>query len=54
MVERKIELNRRQRRRKKMFKLKDKLARAKDNRERELLLQKIHHLSPLWEEPKKV
>jgi hypothetical protein len=52
MVERKIELKRRQHRRKKMFKLKARLAAAKDGREREHVLHKIHALSPWWEEPK--
>ncbi len=52
MVERRIELNRRYHRKKKMAKLKGKLAAAKDNRERETLLAKIHALSPWWVEPK--
>jgi hypothetical protein len=51
MVERKSELKRRQHRKKKMRKLKDKLAHAKDAREREVVLQKIHVLSPWWTEP---
>ena len=51
MVERKIELHRRQRRHKKMLKLKRKLALAKDNREREQILQKIRQTSPWWTEP---
>jgi hypothetical protein len=34
-----------------MKKLKDKLAAAKDNRERDLVMKKIHHLSPFWTEP---
>jgi hypothetical protein len=51
MVERKMELKRRQHRRKKMFKLKAKLATAKEGRERDLVLQKIHNLSPWWTEP---
>jgi Family of unknown function (DUF6800) len=53
MVERRIELNRRYHRKKKMAKLKAKLAAAKDNREREHLLQKIRALSPWWSEPEK-
>jgi hypothetical protein len=51
MVERKSELKRRQHRKKKMRKLKGRLAAAKDARERELVLQKIHVLSPWWQEP---
>ncbi|HYT94029.1 MAG TPA: DUF6800 family protein [Gemmataceae bacterium] len=52
MVERKSELKRRQHRKKKMRKLKARLAAAKDGREREQTLTKIHVLSPWWEEPK--
>jgi hypothetical protein len=51
MVERAIELRRRRRRQDKMRKLKAKLARAKDGRERDLILQKIRRASPLWQEP---
>jgi hypothetical protein len=51
MVEKKIELRRRQARKKKMFKLKAKLAAAKDGREKEAVLQKIHRISPWWKEP---
>ena len=51
MVERKSELKRRQHRRKKMLKLKARLASAKDARERETILQKIHVQSPWWKEP---
>jgi hypothetical protein len=51
MVERRIELNRRRRRQKKMWKLKARLARAKDSRERDLVLQKIHKINPTWKEP---
>jgi hypothetical protein len=51
MVERRIELNRRYGRKRKMAKLKAKLAAAKDNREREQILQKIRRLSPWWTEP---
>jgi hypothetical protein len=51
MVERKIELRRRRTRSKKMAKLKDKLAKAKNSGERELILKKIHRISPFWEEP---
>jgi hypothetical protein len=52
MVERRKELNRRYHRKQKMLKLKEKLAHAKDSREREAILRKIHILSPWWEEPK--
>ncbi|HEV3115514.1 MAG TPA: DUF6800 family protein [Gemmataceae bacterium] len=51
MVERRVELNRRYSRKKKMQKLKARLATAKDNREREQILRKIHALSPWWKEP---
>lgn len=54
MVERRIELNRRYRRKKKMTKLKAKLAAAKDGREKEAILLKIHFLSPWWQEPEAV
>ena len=54
MVERKIELRRRRTRRKKMTKLKRKLTAAKDQRERETILAKIHIQSPWWKEPAKV
>ncbi len=53
MVERKSELKRRQHRRKKLFKLKARLAAAKDGRERDTILRKIHVLSPMWTEPAK-
>ncbi|HXG12107.1 MAG TPA: DUF6800 family protein [Gemmataceae bacterium] len=52
MVERRTELNRRYHRKKKLAKLKAKLAQAKDNREREHILKKIHAISPWWTEPK--
>jgi hypothetical protein len=48
MVERRSELKRRQQRRKKMFKLKAKLARAKEGRDKENILKKIHLISPSW------
>jgi hypothetical protein len=51
MVERRKELDRRYHRRQKLRKLKSRLLRAKDNREREALLRKIHVLSPWWKEP---
>jgi hypothetical protein len=52
MVERRIELNRRYHRKKKLKKLKDRLANAKDGRERDNVLRKIHVLSPFWQPPK--
>jgi hypothetical protein len=52
MVERKSELKRRRHRREKMFKLKSRLAAAKDGRERENILKKIRMLSPFWTEAK--
>ena len=48
MVERKSELNRRYRRKKKLAKLKARLAAAKEGREKEQILRKIHILSPWW------
>jgi hypothetical protein len=51
MVERRIELNRRYHRKHKLKKLKSKLATAKDGRERENILKKIHAISPMWTEP---
>jgi hypothetical protein len=51
MVERRSELNRRYGRKKKLAKLKAKLRVAKDGREKEHLLKKIHVISPLWKEP---
>jgi hypothetical protein len=48
MVERRSELNRRYHRKQKMRKLKHKLATAKDGRERDHVLRKIHLLSPNW------
>jgi hypothetical protein len=51
MVERKSELRRRRSRAKKMAKLKEKLAKAKGNAERDTFLKKIHRLSPWWKEP---
>ena len=54
MVERRMELRRRYHRKKKMKKLKLKLAKAattKDTRERDKILGKIRHLSPWWKEP---
>jgi len=54
MVERRSELKRRYHRKKKMAKLKARLAAAKDPRDREAILRKIHILSPWWTEPAKV
>ena len=51
MVERKSELKRRQHRRKKLLKLKSRLAAAKDGREKDEVLRKIRILSPWWAEP---
>jgi hypothetical protein len=51
MVERRIELNRRYHRKKKLAKLKAKLAAAKSNHDKEAILKKIHVLSPWWQEP---
>ncbi len=52
MVERRSELKRRRSRKKKLLKLKAKLASAKEGRERDAILQKIHVVSPWWEERK--
>lgn len=52
MVERRKELDQRYHRKKKMAKLKAKLAAAKDAREREPILKKIKRISPWWTEPK--
>jgi hypothetical protein len=51
MVERKTELKRRYQRKHKLTKLKAKLALAKEGREKENILRKIHILSPWWKEP---
>ena len=53
MVERKIELRRRRTRAKKLTKLKGKLAAAKDDREKDAVLLKIHRISPWWQQPAK-
>lgn len=53
MVERKMELKRRYHRKKKMAKLKVKLAAAKTDGDRDKLLLKIRALSPFWTEPAK-
>ncbi len=54
MVERRTELKRRYHRKKKMRKLKLKLATAKEGRDKEAILKKIHILSPWWQEAVKV
>jgi len=51
MVEKKIELRRTRSRRKKLLKLKGKLAVAKNGGERDVVLKKIHRISPWWKEP---
>jgi hypothetical protein len=48
MVERKIELKRRYGRKKKMAKLKLKLAMAKDGAEKQKIVKKILTISPWW------
>lgn len=50
MVERKIELRRRRSRGAKLEKFKTKLANAKDGKERDDILKKIHRISPWWTE----
>ena len=51
MVERRTELNRQRARRKKLLKLKTRLAKAKTGGDRDQLLKKIHRISPWWKEP---
>ena len=51
MVERRSELNRRYHRKKKLKKLKAKLAAAKDTLERKNIIRKIKLVSPHWTEP---
>ncbi|VTS02794.1 DUF6800 family protein [Tuwongella immobilis] len=51
MVERRRELDRRYQRKAKLLKLKIKLAAAKDDREKQLILDKIHLISPWWTPP---
>ena len=51
MVERKMELRRRRTRHKKLLKLKEKLAAAKDGKEKDKVLARIHIASPWWKEP---
>jgi indole-3-glycerol phosphate synthase len=54
MVERRKELDQRYSRKKKMTKLKKKLAAATDSKDRETIVAKIKKLSPWWTEPKPV
>jgi hypothetical protein len=51
MVERRSELKRRYHRKQKMTKLKARLAAAKSGGEKDVILKKIHILSPWWTEP---
>jgi hypothetical protein len=51
MVERRSELKRKRARTKKMLKLKARLAKAKEGRERDQILNKIHVISPWWKDP---
>ena len=53
MVERRRELDRRYQRKQKLTKLKAKLAAAKEGRDKEAILKKIHVISPFWQEPAK-
>jgi len=50
MVERKIELRRRRKRGEKLNKYKTKLETAKDGKEKDDILKKIHRISPWWQE----
>jgi hypothetical protein len=52
MVERRKELDRRYQRKKKMAKLKAKLAAAKDPTAKDTILKKIRLISPWWVMPK--
>jgi hypothetical protein len=51
MVERKSELKRRYHRKKKLSKLKERLAKSKEGRERDQILAKIRLVSPWWQPP---
>jgi hypothetical protein len=53
MSERKSELKRRRHRRAKVLKLRSRLSRTKEARDRETIIKKIRRLSPLWVEPAK-
>ena len=50
MVEKVSELRRRRSRKKKLTKLKNKLGQAKELRDKEAILSKIHVISPWWKE----
>jgi hypothetical protein len=50
MVERRTELNRRYHRKEKLAKLKAKLAKAKEGRDKDAILKRIHVISPFWQE----
>ena len=52
MVERRKELNRRYHRKHKLRKLKSRLTTAKEGREKDNILRKIHLLSPMWKPAK--
>jgi hypothetical protein len=52
MSEKQIELRRTRARRKKLAKLKERLAKAKNSGERDTVLKKIHRISPWWQAPK--
>lgn len=54
MVEKKTELRRTRARRKKMLKLKGRLARAKTSGDKDQIVKKIHRISPWWIAPKTV
>jgi hypothetical protein len=51
MVEKVIELRRRRQRQAKMTKLKEKLAKAKTGGDKDIILKKIHRISPFWKQP---
>jgi hypothetical protein len=51
MVERRSELNRRYHRKKKMAKLKARLAKAADAKDRDTIIKKILRISPFWHPP---
>lgn len=51
MSEKQVELRRKRSRRKKLTKLKTRLAKAKTGGDRDIVLKKIHRISPFWEEP---
>lgn len=50
MVEKKAELRRKRARQKKLAKLKGKLVKAKNSGEKDVVLKKIHRISPWWKE----